>query len=173
VLAVLLLACSHSPDPSAIVAGDYQFYTLAVDDACLDGAMEALFMPEGRDVRHPFEYLIYVPSPELTPVDYAVDFREPFVGMPVTVTATDDGLAVRGSVMDAVRLNQGQYGDCDVTMTVDADLAPHDEGVLTGIATIAVSDPRGSEGRCPVLDADPCDVALTIEAELVEAGTSP
>lgn len=163
---VLLLGCSPALSPEDIVAGEYQFFTLAVEDGCLDGAMEALFMPGGRDVPHPFEYAIRVPAWDETPVSYDVDFREPFVGMPVTVESTEDGLAIRGSVMEAVLLDEQRYGDCVVTMSVDADLWPVAEGVLAGEGRIDVSDPRGAEGRCPVLDADPCGVQLAIRAEL-------
>jgi hypothetical protein len=163
----LLFGCHHAPPPEDIISGDYQFYTLAAADACLDGALEALFMPEGPDTEHPFEFPIHVPSVAETPTSYDVDLREPFVGMPVTVNATDTGLAVRGSVMDAVQLDPGQYGDCVATMSVDVDLEPYAKGVLTGEARIDVSNPRGDEGRCPVLDADPCRVTLTLRAELL------
>lgn len=165
-LLLALLGCASAPAPEDIVAGDYQFFTVAAEDGCLDGALEALFMPEGRDVPHPFEYLVHVPAYDETPASYDVDFREPFVGMPVTVEATAEGLAIRGSVMESVLLNERQYGDCATTMTVDADLVPVAEGELGGEARIAVSDPRGEEGLCPSFDADPCRVTLQLSATL-------
>lgn len=169
---LLLLAiagCSgNQAVPKDIEAGDYQFFTRAVEDTCLDGALEALFMPAGPDTPHAFEYPVYVPAVDETPLSYNVDFREPFVGMPVTVEATDLGLAIRGSVMDAVLLNEGQYGDCVATMSVDADLWPADD--LAGEATIDVSNPRGDDGRCPVFEADPCEVFLDLSAERIGPG---
>lgn len=162
----VLLACS--PDalgPEAIASGDYQFYTHAVADACLDGALEALFMPEGRDTAHPFEYPIYVPATEETPLSYDIDLRAPFLGMPVSVEATTEGLAIRGSVMDAVLLDEARYGDCVARMQVDVDLWPTAPDSLGGEARIAVSDLRGDEGRCPVLEEDPCEVRLDLTAE--------
>jgi len=166
----ILAGCTVNGGPNAIRAGDYQFYTLHAGDACLDGALEALFMPEGRDTAHPFEFPIYVPSADETPLSYYVDFRVPFVGMPVTVEKASDGLQIRGSVMESVLLNQVQYGNCVATMSVDADLWPSD-GDIGGEARIAVSDPRGSDNRCPVFDSDPCQVTLDLLAERLGDGS--
>lgn len=160
-----LSACAGDVQPSQVRAGDYQFYTVRAEDACLDGALAALFMPGGRDVRQAFEFPIPIPAWDDTPQSYEVDFREPFVGMPVTVEATESGYAIRGSAMDAVLLNEQSYGDCVATMQVDADFEPDTPTVLFGEARIDVSNPRGSDARCPVFDDDPCRVTLNIEAE--------
>ena len=170
-LPILLAGCGGAVTPEDIAAGDYQFYTTATTDGCLDGALEALFMPEGPTARHPFEFPIYVPAVVDTPLSYDVDFRAPFIGMPVTVDADETGLLIRGSVMDAVELDPNQYGDCVATMSVDADLWPLDDKLLGGEARLDLSNARGTENRCPVLDADPCRVTLDIEAEWLEAGS--
>lgn len=165
-LLLLLLSACGGPEVSGVelVAGDYQFYTLAVDDGCLDGALAALFMPDGRDQSKAFDYPIYVPGWDDLPTTYAVDFREPFVGMDVMVTEGDGGtLAIRGSVMDAVALGAA-YGDCVATMAVDLDLTPVEAGRLDGAATLYISDPRGSDGLCPVFHAEPCELGLDLEA---------
>lgn len=175
VLLLLALACGGAPTgdtgaPSAdasVQPGDYAFKTRAVDDACLGGALELLFMPEGPETPHDFQFPIPIPAATALPATYDVDFRAPFVGMPVTVEAADAGaLAVRGSVMDAVALGTA-YGDCVVTMTVDIDLAPTSDTSLVGEARIDLSDPRGAEERCPVFDADPCRVTLDVAAERI------
>jgi hypothetical protein len=173
-LLLLALACGGAPaagDTAGATAGtvtlqpgDYAFTTRAADDACLGGALELLFMPEGPDTPHAFTYPIPLPAAGDLPASYDVDFREPFVGMPVTVTATDGGgLAVRGSVMEAVALGAA-YGDCVATMTVDVDLLPTSETSLVGEGRIDISDPRGADERCPLFDADPCRVTLDIAA---------
>ena len=146
--------------------GDYQFYTLAVVDGCLDGAQEALFMPEGPQTAHAFEYEIYLPSAAELPMSYAVDFREPFMGMDVTVDRLDDNtLGVDGDTMRNVALG-GSSGDCAADMEADAELQPIARDRVQGTAVIEVRDPQGSEGLCPVFDQDPCQVQLTLEAEL-------
>ncbi|MCO4748035.1 MAG: hypothetical protein KC912_24795 [Proteobacteria bacterium] len=158
-------ACGGEVSPAQVRGGSYQFFTVRAEDACLDGAMEALFMPGGRDERHAFEFPIPVPSWDDTPQSYDVDFRAPFLGMPVTVEATEEGYAIRGSVMDAVELDTSSYGDCVATMQVDADLQPDTATLLYGEARIDVSNPRGDDERCPVFADDPCRVRLDIEAE--------
>jgi hypothetical protein len=158
----LLLACADDGGTIEYKSGDYQFYTLAADDGCLDGALEALFMPEGPDSEHAFEYAIYVAGREELPATYDVDLREPFMGMTVTLTAAEDGtVRLRGSVMDEISLGAA-YGDCVTTMTVDADFTPVTTSQLEGRARIDMSDARGDDGLCPVFDANPCEVTLTL-----------
>jgi len=161
----LIAACSGSDSPRDFEGGDFDFFTTDAVDGCLAGAMEVLFMPEGPDTPHPFEFPIHVPSWNDLPESYEIDLRAPFLGMPVTVEAGEDGTyAIRGAVMEAVELDPVKFGDCVATMTVDADLSPTSADDLAGEARIDISDPRGEDDLCPVFDADPCLVSLTLEA---------
>ena len=164
-----LVACSSEEDTSekdfTWAGGEFDFQTVDTTDACLGGALEVLFMPNGPDTPHDFEYPIYLPNYDELPMSYAIDLREPFVGMEVTVREGQDGtLAIRDSVMESVELGAGTYGDCVVTMTVDADITPSSANSAEGEAQIQIGDPRGSDERCPVLDSDPCTVSLHIAA---------
>jgi len=161
---ILLLACSTTGEVE-FKAGDYQFSTTDMSDDCLDGALEALFMPQGRTTPQEFEFPVYVPSLDELPASYEVSLREPFVGMPVTVTEAPNGLQFEGAVMDEVLINQSLYGDCVATMTVDSKIWPESSKAGTGVAEIDISAWRGSEGRCPSPDADPCLVTLELELE--------
>ena len=166
IIAAFVAGCAQVDTPVEHRAGDYQFYTLAVEDGCLDGAMEALFMPNGPEASHAFAYPVYVAGLEELPSTYPIDLREPFMGMTVTLTAGDDGtIKLRGSVMDDVSLGD-IYGDCVSTMTVDADFTPLTSTELEGRAWIDISNPRGAEGLCPVFDADPCEVQLSLHGTL-------
>ena len=167
---MLFLACgakSDTDDTNAFdwTGGDFQFQSVTVDDSCLGGALEALFMPEGPATPHDFEYLIYLPGYDDLPASYTVDLREPFVEMPVTVDS-DDGkiLKVRGSEMEAVELGASSYGDCVVTMTVDLNLVPTSANGAEGLAVITITNPRGEDGLCPVFEETPCPVDLTLSA---------
>ena len=163
----LLLSCA-GPDVAKgfeFADGDFDFTTVLARDLCLGGAMEALFMPEGPDTPHPFEFPIRIPSYDQLPTSYEIDLRAPFLGMPVTVEDGGDGMfAVRGSVMESVVLDASKYGDCEVTMTVDADLWPASADHVDGEARIQVSDARGAEELCPVFTSDPCEVTLVLAA---------
>ena len=168
----LLLGCVPTP-ASEIQAGNYLFSTVAAEDQCLDGAMEALFMPEGPATPNAFEFPVYLPARTDTPLSYEVSFRAPSLGMPVTVIRGDTGLAIDGSVMDAIILDAERYGNCTVTMTVDANFQPGEAGIVNGTAQIAVSNPRGSDNRCPPFQADPCIVDLTLRAVFDGTTDSP
>ena len=166
---MITIGCSEAEDSGPDfqwTGGDFDFLTTDVDDACLEGALEVLFMPEGPATPNAFEYPIYLPSyPEL-PMTYSVDLREPFVGMEITVREGVEGeLTIRNSVMESVELGAATYGDCVVTMTVDADLVPTSASAIEGNATIEISEPRGSDERCPILDSDPCTVELVLTAQ--------
>ena len=63
--------------------------------------------------------------------------------------------------MDEISLGAA-YGDCVTTMTVDADFTPVTTSQLEGRARIDMSDARGDDGLCPVFDANPCEVTLTL-----------
>jgi len=143
--------------------GDFWFYTNEVDDGCFEGALRVLFMPEGSEEPHRFEYLIYLPGYDELPYEQTVDLRAPFIEMPVTIDeGPDDQLQIRGSVMEAVELGT-RYGDCVATMTVDAELLPTDADTAEGGAELTISDVRGDD-RCPVMPSDTCSVVLGLEA---------
>ncbi len=152
-------------DPSTWTAGEFDFQTIAADDECLEGALEALFMPEGPGTPHDFEFPIALPAYSDLPSSYTVDLRAPFVSMPVTVDSEDGVVfAIRGSLMEEVELGYATYGDCTVTMSVDADLTPQTADELSGAATITITEPRGEDDRCPIFDVEPCTVGLDLLA---------
>ena len=152
-------------DLSGWTGGDFDFQTVSVDDGCLSGAFEALFMPDGPATPHNFGYPIYIPSYADLPENYSIDLRDPFVEMPVNVDSAD-GLtySIRGSVMESVELGSSAYGDCVVTMSVDADLTPVTLDMAEGSAEINISDARGSDDLCPVFESDTCVVSLGLSA---------
>ncbi len=162
---LMLLACSGSgpaEDP-AFLGGDYELATISMEDGCLDGALEALFMPQGRDTPQVFEYPIYVPGQNELPMTYEISLREPFVGVEITVDA-GESTTLEGStgVIDEVLLNEALYGDCVSSLQGEVQLVPETEESGTGTAQLTMADFRGSEERCPELDDDPCPVRLDL-----------
>jgi len=155
-------------DPADYSGGQFQFTTLAVDDGCLDGALEVLFMTEGPEVPKAWDYPTYLPSFAEMPTTYSIDLREPFLGIVVTVDdAGNNRMVVEDAVMEEVLLGEDRYGDCVVTMTCDVDLTVVGETRVEGSTAIAISDPRGEDDRCPVFDSSPCTMTLTLVADRI------
>ena len=152
--------------PADYVGGDFMITTVAVDDGCLDGALEVLFMPDGPATPNMWEYPTYLPPFEDMPSTYPIDLREPFMGIVITVEDVGNfQMRVQDAVMEEVLLGEDRYGDCVVTMTCDVDLTVLAPSYVTGSTAIAISDPRGEDDRCPVFDALPCTMTLELTAE--------
>lgn len=142
----------------------HDFNTYAVDDACFDGALEILFMPEGSEQPHEFEYPIYMPLLEETPYRDTVDFREPFIGMEVEIVGDPSGeLSISDSVMSDVELG-GSFGDCTATMSVSALFIPGTDG-FSGTAEIGLSNLQSVDASCPVPSTEACAVTLRLLTE--------
>ena len=162
-----LLACTGPVGEAAFKGGDYEVATVAMTDDCLDGALEALFMPKGRDTPQVFEYPVYVPGLDELPLTYDISLREPFVGVEMTVDAAPEGLRASSDVIDAVLLNEPLYGDCVSSLQAKVDLLPDSSSSGTGKAELTMSDFLGEEDRCPLdeLQSDPCLVTLDLTLE--------
>jgi len=156
-------------NPADYTGGDFLITTMAVEDGCLDGALEVLFMPDGPATPNAWEYPTYLPPFDEMPKSYAIDLREPFMGIEITVEdAGNYQMRVDDAVMEEVLLGEDRYGDCAVTMTCDVDMTVLGRRHVEGTTAIALSDPRGDDGRCPVFDQLPCTMTLTLTGELVE-----
>jgi hypothetical protein len=161
---LFFLACSNGVDEGApFDAGEYEVSTVAMVDGCLDGALEALFMPNGRDTPQVFEFPIYLPGQDELPMTYDISLRAPFVGVEVTVSDGGEGVldGVTGSI-DEVLLNEPLYGDCGADMQGTVVLSPDSSASGTGLVELTLANFEGSEERCPTLDADPCPVQLDL-----------
>jgi hypothetical protein len=164
----LLLACTGAPD--TYTGGSFQFYTLAVQDDCYGGAMEAVFMPEGAGTEQAFANEIYLPSFDEVGDDgfsSTVELQAPFTSMDVVIDSDGSStLSLSGVSQTGVLLNEDLWADCvgdidfDVTMTVDSATE------VSGVADLITSNPVGD--TCETPDSDPCTIELTLRAELVE-----
>ena len=86
-LSLLLAACGEDAEPDDTVdfaTGDFAISTNVVDDQCLDGGLNLLFMPNGTDTpwAWPFPVTLYAES--ALPSDYMIQLREPFGQLSVT-----------------------------------------------------------------------------------------
>lgn len=166
ILFFALLACSKNDSDIEIEEVDEDFYgvdhqitTQSVDDQCFDGAMNALFMPQGSNTPHDFEYLVYIPSLDELPMTYEISLREPFVGMEITAEDGDDGIInIVSGRMEEVALGP-TFGSCVATMDVEAEIVPAGD-YFEFSTTITMSELRGDDEGCPIPQIDPCTVDL-------------
>jgi len=153
--------------------GDFQFTTTHIEDGCLDGTLNLLFVPHGLETPWDWVYSIKLYPPEALPQTYGIRLRDPFGEMNVRVEQIDalNERAV-GVQNEGVLLNQTLYGDCvaDLDADVAIELLGEDRGRAR--AALIMSNPRGAEGRCPDsdrLDAG-CQVLLTLDVHRVQPG---
>ena len=166
-LPLLLAACAGKGaddtgawDPSTFPGGSFIFTSTAVDDACLDGAFTALFLPEGDGTTSDWAYPVELPAWSSLPASYAVQLQEPFSSMDVTVTAggSDGTLVVDGAAQTGVEFDADAYPGCLVDMDITVDITLDDDDTAHGVATLATSS--FDEANCPVVAQDPCGLTL-------------
>lgn len=167
-LLVTLLACSKGDTeaeqaavPEDFYGVDHQITTQSVDDRCFDGAINALFLPEGPETPQDFQYPVYIPALDELPLTYEISLREPFVGMNITAEEGGDGaIEIVSGRMEEVALGP-TFGSCVATMDVTAQIIPAGE-YFSFTTTIAISALRGDEEGCPIPQAEPCTVELVM-----------
>lgn len=161
---LLLTACEPTSTPADFTGGDFQFRTLSVDDACLDGGMEVLFMPEGEPTD--FSDPVYLPGADELPMTYTVSLQAPFTDMEITVTGDQGARTVTGAENLGVEFDADNYPGCLVNTSIDVDLVIDSADEVHGTATLSTSS--FDESSCPVPDSDPCTIVATLEADRVQ-----
>jgi len=163
-LGVVLAGCPGNDDDAAdFEAGMFVFTTLAVDDGCLGGAAEALYMPDGPETPVEWVDAIEVPAFAELPKTYTISLPDPYHDMEIEVTSPgEDQFAFDGAENLDVLLDEETYDDCMVDNDISAVITVEDNDNLSGSATLSTTNVRGDS--CPEFDADPCDIVLDISA---------
>ena len=159
-LPLLFVACDPDDSDEPFTTGDFEFETVAVDDACFDGGFEVLFMPDGPETPSEFGAEITVPAADELPSTYPIDLADPFNDMEVTVTGSGDTRTIRGAQNIGVELDDEAYPGCLVDMSIDVDLTISNADEVSGTATLNTSS--FDEANCPVVTSDPCEITLDI-----------
>lgn len=150
-------------DPATFTGGDFQLTVVKVDDGCLDGGMDLLFMPEGTAQPYDLANVTYMPGKSQLPHTYQMKLQAPFEDM--TMTMTDAGgaqMQVREAVQEAVLLSLPGSSDCTATMTIDADVILLTPDSLTLMATATISALTSPTQTCPPLTSEPCAVSMNM-----------
>jgi len=165
-LGLFMMGCPGGDDDDDasgdFYAGSFMFSTVGVDDACTDGALEVIYMPDGSDVPSEWQYPVELPAFEDCPVDVAIQLQDPFKDITVTMTSPgEDQFAIESEDMLGVELDPDTYEECVVDYNIDALLTLQDTDTLSGTVTLHTSNWVGA--NCPQVDSDPCDITLDIE----------
>ena len=69
---------TDSDDTIDFPTGEFVIKTVVVDDQCLDGGLNLLFMPNGTETPWEWPYPIAFHSEDALPKTYTLQLREPF-----------------------------------------------------------------------------------------------
>jgi hypothetical protein len=172
-LTVLLLAACGDKDDTAsdfdfatFEGGTFQFTTTAVDDGCYDGSFEPIFMPDGAETPNDWAATTELPSWGDLPASYELALPDPFLAMDVTVEEGGDGVMVLSPTAqpDAVVLDEDNFPNCMVQITISADLTITGPDTITGAATLEMAGFEADPDNCPVVTSDPCEITLDLTA---------
>lgn len=156
---LFLLACDPSGSGGNFASGDFDFQTIDVDDGCLDGAFDTLFMPEGT--ANDFGAPIYIPAVDELPSTYTIDLASPFGTMEVEVTGDGETRTIRGAQTTDVEYDDANHPGCLIDASVDVDLVIDDGDNVHGTATMELGS--FDESTCPVVtNTAGCTVVATI-----------
>ena len=165
-LLVTLTACTDDKVDTAdttssdteFQGGNFQFTNSSVDDQCLDGAFNVLFLPDGDD--HDWEYPVELPSDSATPATYNIQLQEPFSTMEVTVESgsSSGSFIIANAAQQGVLFNEDSYPDCTVDLSIDTTITATDDNNITGQGTLSVTAYSGD--TCPAFASSPCPILL-------------
>jgi hypothetical protein len=172
-LALVLGACvgtddTGNPDDFDFPGGNFQFSNVAVADDCLDGAMAALFLPEGPGSRQDWAVTTELPPWGALPAAYVMDMQAPFQDMDIEVFAgsAEGTLVIDGALQEGVHFDEATYPDCTVNMDIAADVVIDGDDSVHGVAFFQVSGYAGDS--CPPFATDPCQITLNFVGARVQ-----
>ena len=172
-LPILLLACAKDVATDSgnfaledFSGGLFQVSTLAVEDGCMDGAFDLIFMPEGADTPSEWGTATEFPAFSALPSTYEIALQEPFSAMEVTLSEASGGMSVGDANQTGVELDDAAWPGCRVDMGITADLMVHSNDHLMGSAVLTTSS--FDEESCPAVSSEPCQIVLDIDATRID-----
>jgi len=179
-VAVLVAACSASGDAADVStegpfeSGEFQLTVDRVEDACFDGGLSLLFMPNGTVEPYPLTHLTWIPGLSDVPASYVVQLAAPFNDMSLLMEANGaGGLQARGAQQPGVLLGLPGSDDCtgDLVMDVDVAFVSVDQIIMT--TRVTVQNLRSETDTCAPPESDPCEVQLFMSGLRVNVGALP
>ena len=154
---------------STFSGGNFQLTTHEAKDECLDDALSVLFMPNGTDKPYDLQFPTELPAYKDLPKTFTMKLQDPFSNMEVKLEQAGEAMMkVKDSKQMDLVVDSKAYGDCNVDMSIDADLTVVDADNIELHAKIKVSDWKSSGDTCPKYKSDPCNITLTMRGKRIE-----
>lgn len=169
--------CGCGRSSNTLAAGKFQLTTTEVNDKCLDGGLDMLFMPDGKE--HPYDFKdtdgspihTEIPAESSLPQTYEIELPQPFENMTIKLESSGTGkMKIRDSKRNAVVIDKKNYGDCAADVALDADIIILDNDDLDIAASIRVTNWKSAtDNKCPIVTgSDPCTVSLSLKGTRVD-----
>jgi hypothetical protein len=154
---------------STFTGGNFQLTTHEAKDECLDDALSILFMPDGTDKPYDLQFPTELPAYKDLPKSFTMKLQAPFSNMEVMLEQAGEAkMKVKDSKQTDLVVDSKSYGDCNVDMTIDADLTVVDDDNIELYAKIKVGDWKSSGDTCPAYKSDPCNITLTMRGKRIK-----
>lgn len=151
-------------DTAPFETGQFEFTTHGVDDGCLNGAGESLYMPEGPSVPVVWDDLLELPSFDDLPKTYTIPLPAPINEMEITIDSDQaDQFEISSEGLQGILFDEDNYANCIVSADVSAVFNVQTNDHVTGSITMVSSDFQGD--TCPVFESDPCSMVLDVQAD--------
>lgn len=152
--------------PIDFQGGDFQLYVQAVEDGCLDGGLQLLFMPDGADHDYALKNKTFLPGFAELPKTYVMKLAAPFTDMGITMSsAGTNAMKVSDGLQKGVLLGVPGSDDCRADMDIGANVTVEGPNAVRLSATVTLDHFQSPSDTCPKMDAVPCTVALTMRGE--------
>ncbi len=146
--------------------GKFLLTTYEVKDECLDGGLELLFMPDGKDKPYAVsDTPTELPDQSTLPKTLTVNLKAPFKALDIKLESkAANQMSVKDAKQTGIQVDKTNYGDCVVDMNVNADITAASADALDLAVTIDVSKwTSAADKKCPTPKAEPCKVTLSMK----------
>ena len=174
---LLTSACSSDVNTNGDVqesvfsGGLFELETYEVNDSCLDGGLDLVFMPNGTNAPYVLAENNELPALDELPSNQTIKLQAPFDSMIVDITAGENGsMQIRDAAQLGVVVDESQWGQCTADMNINADITVVDDDNVIISATVQVEKwtdgSAAPDDECPASDS--CTVTLGMRGRRVQ-----
>ena len=146
--------------------GMFQLSVLSVDDGCLDGSLQLMFMPDGNLEPYSLAFPTEFPSAVALPSSFRVQLKEPFSTLEMELVGVQgDMLEVAEATQANVLLGVPGSGACSADLGFLADITVSSNDTL--LLRTRVTLDGFLHPDCPTVQETPCEVILEMRGDRI------